>query len=112
MALSLAAAAQLVSRHKVTVLRSIQAGRLSATKDEFGEWLIEPGELTRLYPPKTEQPAHSTQPQQYAALETEIRLLREIIATVERERDRWHDQATAITRILPSPRKQFWRLWK
>ncbi len=110
MALSLSAAAQLVGKHKVTLLRSIQAGRLSATKDDFGEWQLEPAEVTRLYTVKSDTPAHSEQGQQYAsALEVEIRMLREIIATIEKERDRWHEQATAMTRVLPAPeRRSFW----
>ena len=38
--------------NRSTVLRSIKAGRISATKDEVtGAWLIEPAELHRLYPP-------------------------------------------------------------
>lgn len=109
MPLSLAAAATLVGKHKVTVLRSIQSGRLSAAKDDFGEWQIDAAELTRLYPVKAEQPAHSEQPQSYAtALEVEVRLLREIVANIEKERDRWHEQATAMTRALPAPTRSWW----
>jgi excisionase family DNA binding protein len=38
--------------NRSTVLRSIKAGRISATKDGVtGAWLIEPAELHRLYPP-------------------------------------------------------------
>ena len=35
---------------KSTVLRAIKAGRISGTKDEQGEWHVEPAELHRVYP--------------------------------------------------------------
>ena len=35
---------------KTSILRSIKAGRISGTKDEFGQWCIEPCELHRVYP--------------------------------------------------------------
>ncbi len=50
--LTLAEAAQAVGKSKSTVLRSIQAGRISAARDELsGGWLIEPDELHRVYGP-------------------------------------------------------------
>ena len=36
---------------KSTVLRAVKAGRISGTKDERGEWHVEPSEL-RVYPPR------------------------------------------------------------
>ncbi len=53
--LSLLEAAQRVGKSKPTILRAIQAGRISATRDEpTGEWRIEPAELFRLYAPLPE----------------------------------------------------------
>src|SRR4051812_48869199 len=50
---TLAEAAKAAGKSKSTVLRSIRAGRISAVRDELtGGWLIEPGELFRLYPEK------------------------------------------------------------
>ena len=41
-------------------MRAIRAGRISATKDAAtGEWLIEPAELHRVYPPAEKQAAAS-----------------------------------------------------
>jgi hypothetical protein len=39
---------------KTSILRSIKAGRISAGRDEFGQWAIEPCELHRVYPALTE----------------------------------------------------------
>ena len=50
---SLANAAAATGLTKSTVLRAIQSGRLTARKDPFGRWQIEPGELHRVYPPVT-----------------------------------------------------------
>ena len=45
-------AASATGRERTTLLRAIQAGKLSATRDEAsGSWLIEPAELHRVYPP-------------------------------------------------------------
>src|SRR3954454_2739548 len=51
MAYSLKQAADATGRTKPTVLRAIQTGKISARKNEMGEWEIEPAELHRVYPP-------------------------------------------------------------
>src|SRR5512147_2339675 len=51
--MSLLEAAQQVGRSKPTILRAIQAGKMSASRDEHtGEWRIEPAELFRVYSPQ------------------------------------------------------------
>lgn len=55
-ALTLGQAARAVGKEKPTVLRALQKGKISAQKDENGEWAIEPAELFRVFPPVTEQP--------------------------------------------------------
>jgi hypothetical protein len=53
---TLRAAARAVGRDRTTLVRAIRAGRLSATKDAAtGDWLIEPAELHRVYPPAEKQ---------------------------------------------------------
>jgi hypothetical protein len=49
-ALSLSEAAVRVGLHKTSILRQLKSGRLSGTRDEFGQWWIEPAQLHRLYP--------------------------------------------------------------
>ena len=46
--------------YKSTVLRGIKTGRLTGTKDAFGQWRIEPAELHRVYPPAQSNGAAST----------------------------------------------------
>jgi hypothetical protein len=53
MGYTLGAAAKAVGMSKTSILRSIKAGRISATRDDFGHWCIEPVELHRVYPAVT-----------------------------------------------------------
>jgi len=54
MAYTLGQAAKAVGMSKTSVLRSIRAGRISAGRNEFGQWAIEPVELHRVYPALTD----------------------------------------------------------
>jgi hypothetical protein len=49
---TLAASAAACGMNKSTILRAIKSGKVSATKDEHGEWHIEPIECHRVYPPE------------------------------------------------------------
>src|SRR5690348_582182 len=51
MAYSLREAATAAGKGKPAILKAIQSGKISAQKDEFGAWQIEPAELHRVYPP-------------------------------------------------------------
>jgi len=53
MTYSLQQAADVAGVNKSTVLRAIQAGKISATRNKHDQWLIEPAELRRVYPPAT-----------------------------------------------------------
>ena len=48
---TIATAAAAVGRNKTAILRAINAGKISAAKDENGEWQIDPADLHRIYPP-------------------------------------------------------------
>jgi hypothetical protein len=55
MSFSLKQAAAASGKSKPTILRAIQAGKISAEKDEQGEWQIDPAELHRVYEPVPER---------------------------------------------------------
>jgi excisionase family DNA binding protein len=116
MGLSLREAAELANVSKSTIFRAIRAGRLSATRLEDNGFSIEPVEILRVYPPQ--RPAapdngHDTTPggPPNAALEVEIRLLRELLEAANRDRDAWKEQAARIALVLPAPvsPKPWWR---
>ena len=54
MGYTLGQAAEATGRAKSTILKSIRAGRISAEKDAFENWNIEPSELHRVYPKRAE----------------------------------------------------------
>ena len=57
MTYTLKQAAEAIGKSKPTVLRAIQAGRISATRSTAnGGWLIEPAELHRIYETVREAP--------------------------------------------------------
>ena len=76
MSYRLSEAAAACSLNKSTVRRAIKTGKVSATKDAHGQWHIEPAELHRVYPPRTEA-STDERIRTYAA---EIALLRDRIA--------------------------------
>ena len=48
---TLGTAAKATGLNKSTVLRAIKSGKISAAKNEHGEWQVDPAELHRVYPP-------------------------------------------------------------
>ena len=100
MAYSLKEAAEAVGRGKPAILKAIQNGKISAKKDDHGEWQIEPAELHRVYPPVSETVDETAQKETQATirnsqsedgntfgnklLEQELQFLREKLADVQR----------------------------
>jgi excisionase family DNA binding protein len=77
-------AAEATGKTKPTILRAIQKGKISAQKDDHGEWQIDPAELHRVYEPvpagtDTHTDANGT------ADSREIELLREMLADKDRQ---------------------------
>ena len=128
MGYTLGAAARACGMSKTSVLRSIKAGRISAGRDEFGQWAIEPCELHRVYPALTDDndTANGTEVEANARaslLEQRISDLKTILddMRVQRDdlreqRDAWQRQAEASQRVLTDQREkteapQSWWRW-
>jgi hypothetical protein len=126
MSYTLAAAAAACGVNKSTVLRAIKSGKISGTKDENGEWHVEPAELHRVYPPVADAPERADAMQrdatgdsatlamahQRAALaEERLSDLKAMLADMQRDRDAWRDQAQRLA--LPAPASEqpmsWWR---
>jgi hypothetical protein len=129
MSYRLSEAAAACSLNKSTVRRAIKIGKVSATKDPHGQWHIEPAELHRVYPPRTEA---STE-ERIRAHNSEIALLRERIEDLKtltdefrvwvrdltEQRDRAEARAAELDKrllsyqppapTLPPPRRRWWR---
>jgi excisionase family DNA binding protein len=59
MSYTLATAAKATGLNKSTILRAIKSGQITGTKDQFGEWRVEPVELHRVHPAVPERQAAS-----------------------------------------------------
>ena len=102
MSYTLGEAAKAAGVSKTSVRRAMDSGKISAVKDDFGRWQIEPAELHRIYPPKTgtdtgtdtgnsqkEPNSNSSN----SALQVEVKLLREMIDDLKKERGKWEEQS-------------------
>ena len=100
---SLAEAAKAVSKSKSTLLRAIKKGKISASKDDSGQYQIEPVELFRAYPdatgdvlrdapndaPRTthDAPHDAGEPHEISALQAEVKGLQGQVDLLTSERD-------------------------
>lgn len=133
---SLKQAAEAVGRGKPAILKAIKSGRVSAQKDAFGQWQIEPVELHRVYPAVTGNGSGTTTgereeiPKEVSDVVAEAVALRErlladkdaLIADLRNERDRLlklvEEQATSVKLLTDErvrqqePKNRGWRLWR
>lgn len=91
---SLKEAAEAVGLGKPAILKAIQKGRISARKDDFGRWEIDPAELHRVYKPVPKEPQQGTgferqEPQEAVndskELEIKLEAMGELKARIEDE---------------------------
>ena len=133
--LTLAEAAKETGLTKPAILKAIQKGRVSATKDDKGQWFIDPAELFRVYSPAVNkelvEPHTGTLDMLLKLKETEAKLevtekrlldkeseidhFRAQVDDLRSERERWRIQAEQITRLLsdhrekePAKKPRFW----
>jgi hypothetical protein len=113
MAFTLGTASQATGCAKSTILRAIKAGRISATRDDVGQWQIEPSELFRVFPALAIPGATLQTPpiERDATTDMLVAELRQVISDLRQDRDRWREAlereqvAHAATQrlLLPSP---------
>src|SRR3954452_22305075 len=85
-------AAALTGKNRSTVIRAIEKGHLSATRDEFGHYLIDPAELERVYGPlrnpdaldaeRDDEDQRDASERDGSASKLELELLREMLTKV------------------------------
>jgi hypothetical protein len=76
-------AADATGKAKPTILRAIQTGKISATKNEMGAWEIEPAELHRVSPPVAQSVTRTVTPDEDVIAER-LLLRQELAAREER----------------------------
>jgi len=106
MAIGLAEAASATGVNRSTIWRAWKAGRISATRADTGQIEVDPAELFRVFPPVAARQGannaahHDAQAEatgknalRDSALEVEVRMLREMLASLRDDRDHWRDPA-------------------
>jgi hypothetical protein len=121
--ISLGQAAKLAGLGKTTIARAIKSGRLSATRRDDGGYHIDVAELERVYPLRapaepTGATGDATGPAvrsatgdatgsdltgEIAALRATAALMREQIADLREDRDRWRGVAERLAIAPPAP---------
>ena len=109
MTYTLGTAAKATGISKTAIKRSIERGRISAKKNEFGHWAIDPAELHRVYPPITQKPEDNSKQDntnitsdyrvlqgKLEALERENALYRQQLEKTETDKEHWRQQATRL----------------
>ena len=121
MSYSLSEAATACGVYKSTILRSIKAGRVTGTKDAFGQWRIEPAELHRVYPPAQSNDAdgngtrHGTttaliEAQRRAELaEHRLADLKAVLDDMRQDRDHWRVHAGRLALSDARARQSWWQ---
>jgi hypothetical protein len=107
--LTLTQAAQQANRTRSTLFKAIKGGRLSATKDEQGHFLIDPAELNRVYNTvnvslvvQSEYGDTLANTSAMEALRRENELLRKQIEREIEHADHWRNQATMLLTYQPA----------
>jgi hypothetical protein len=115
MSYTLAEAATAAGVYTSTVLRAIKSGKISGTKNEMGEWVVEPAELHRVYPPVARSDADTNATQRYAPgdieaglraamLEERVADLKTALADMRAQRDSWQQVAERLALAPPVPK--------
>ena len=99
---SLKQAAEAAGRGKPAILKAIKNGRVSAKKNDMGQWQIDPAELHRVYPPVTgDTTGTSSGKRQETPQETlEIKVLETKVKALEEQLDRERETVNDLRRRL------------
>jgi len=94
MSYTLAAAATATGLSETTILKAIEDGRIAGTKNERGEWQVEPAALQQLHPPIAEHDVGGEVAPPLAALDVDA-LGAQIEALLRQAAQRLRQQADA-----------------
>jgi hypothetical protein len=131
--LTLAQAAKETGLTKPAIFKAIKSGKISASKDARGQWMIDPAELFRVYAPASQKETGEPHTAHVGLLlklkeleaklevnekrlldkDAEIETYRRQMDDLRSERERWRVQAEQITRLLTDgkvteKKRSFW----
>ena len=99
---SLKQAAEAAGRGKPAILKAIKSGRVSAKKNDLGQWQIDPAELHRVYPPVAGNTSGtgSGERQETPKEPLEIKLLEIKVEALEQQLNRERETVNDLRRRL------------
>ena len=113
MGYTLGQASNATGRSKSTIQAAIKSGRISAQKDDIGQWSIDPAELHRVFAvsvPNTHK-SNDAEPTQNtellienAKLKARLEAMGELKDQIEAERENLREQNTRISALLTAPK--------
>ena len=110
---TLGQAAKASGKGKTTIANAIEKGRISAQRDDLGQYKIDAAELHRVYPVQVIQDPKPNATRlgrdtdlliENAALKAKLDAMGELNRQIETERDNLREQNTRITALLAAPR--------
>jgi hypothetical protein len=129
MQMTIKQAGEATGKSKATILRAIQAHRISATKDDTtGAWMIDPAELHRVFPPAANDAGEAVQGQGNSdnVVRLELAMMQQrfeqfqqererertdkdaVITDLREDRDRWRTQAEKLLLTDQRPKARRW----
>ena len=122
MSLTLKQAAEAVGKTKPAILKAINNGKISASKNEHNQWKIEPAELFRVYQPvKEEKPVNENQQEKVndgiqlenRLLTQEINFLRQQLEEAKEREKKLLGLVEKQTNLLEhqQQKKPFWKMF-
>ena len=124
---TLGEAAKATGKSKPAIAKSIEKGRISASKGEFGQWQIDPAELHRVYPKiatqvdETEPPVDPKIMVEMERLKGAVERLEALNRQLEGERDNLRGTVVQLTGLLTDQRAKeaperkagpWWGFWR
>lgn len=101
MTYSLAAAAAATGTDESTILKSIQGGEIEATKNDLGEWQVEPADLHRVFPSTTKLGSDGDAARCAASAAEAIDLEGQIAVLIKQAGDRLRQQLDDVKSHAP-----------
>jgi hypothetical protein len=127
MAYTLTEAAKATSKAKSTIHAAIKKGRITANRNDLGEYVIDPSELHRVFPQNAQLNDKSNKQGRWentdllienATLKAKLEVMGELTRQIEGERDNlreqtaaWQAQAEAL-KLLGAPQKSEMSFWR
>jgi hypothetical protein len=111
MSYTLATAAAATGLNKSAILWAIKLGKVSAAKDQHGEWQIEPVDLHRTFPPVPVAPRRYAPPHAAAIAEAhqQVAMLQAVLEVMKADRDGWRDHVRRLLLADQRDRRPWWR---